>query len=166
MAAISPVCEAPPATGERSVLERHLPCMGGNAHLTVVASDDSAANAALSVASDRLARLENVWSRFRADSEVSRLGDAGGRPVAVSADTRLLIRWCMEAWRRTGGRFDPTVGSALERLGYDRSFSLLEERPSLVGDSVAEFLRARTRRRGAGASSSTTSWERSRSRRP
>ncbi len=47
----------------------------------------------------------------------------------MSADTRLLVRRAVQAWHRTGGRFDPGVLDALELLGYDRSFELIAAAP-------------------------------------
>ena len=104
--------------------------MGGNAHLVAVARTAGAACAALDAAADRLAGLEARWSRFRPDSEISRLGRSEGHPVPVSDDTRLLVGWCVTAWRRSRGRFDASVGPALERLGYDRTFAAVEGLPA------------------------------------
>lgn len=113
------------------VRERHVPSMGGNAHLIAVAERACDAESALTAAVARLAQLEARWSRFRPDSEISELGRAGGRAVVVSSDTRLLVRWCVTAWCRTGGLFDASIAPALEQLGYDRSFCLLEEDPTV-----------------------------------
>jgi thiamine biosynthesis lipoprotein len=74
------------------------------------------------VALRRLADLEASWSRFRADSELSRLNDAAGTPCIVSGDTALLVSLFARAWRDTNGRFDPTQSDALIALGYGRSW--------------------------------------------
>ncbi len=76
-----------------------------------------------------LADLEARWSRFRDDSEVSRMNRLAGEPVAVSAATIALIERAIEGARVTGGRFDPTVLGAVIRAGYDRSFELLGDEP-------------------------------------
>lgn len=65
-------------------------------------------------------RLEQVMSRFRADSELSRLNDAGS--LEVSADLAEVIELALAARERSGGRFDPTVHDALVASGYDRTF--------------------------------------------
>lgn len=97
--------------------ERVVAAMGTHVHVIVCGApalaDDGVA---------RIADLERRWSRFRPDSEVSRLNDAAGRPTAVSPETFLLVSRAVEAWRLTGGLYDPTVLDALERAGYDRSF--------------------------------------------
>jgi FAD:protein FMN transferase len=72
---------------------------------------------ALRLARRRIEQLEGRWSRFRPDSEVSRLNRSGGRPVVVSGDTARLVSLALAGRRGTGGRFDP---------GYDRSLSGLQ----------------------------------------
>jgi len=74
----------------------------------------------------RVEELEARWSRFRAESEVSRLNRAGGRPVVVSPDTVRLVRLALSGRAATGGRFDPAVLGALVAAGYDRSFEHLD----------------------------------------
>ena len=78
------------------------------------------------MAQRRLNALEAKWSRFIADSEVSRLNRAGGAPCRVSADTFELIERAAAAWAATGGAFDPTVLPAVIAAGYDRSYEQLE----------------------------------------
>lgn len=68
-----------------------------------------------------VADLERRWSRFVADSDISRLNAAGGRPVRVHADTLTLVATMVEAWRLTAGRYDPTLLPALVRSGYAAS---------------------------------------------
>ena len=95
--------------------------MGSDVHLVLVGGSAEA----LAGAVHRIEQLESRWSRFRPDSEVSALNDSAGRPVTVSTDTRLLVERATEAWRLTGGAFDPTVLTDLLRAGYDRSFEQL-----------------------------------------
>ena len=63
-------------------------------------------------------RLESLWSRFRPDSELSRLNEASGMPFVVSPETFEIIEHAIDAWARTGGRFDPTVLAAVASAGY------------------------------------------------
>ena len=91
---------------------------------------------------DRLRRLEATWSRFRDDSELSRLNDAAGAPCVVGAETVDLVERARWAWRRTGGLFDPTVLDAVCAAGYDRSFDELAARtdpadPTMPADRTA-----------------------------
>jgi FAD:protein FMN transferase len=66
-------------------------------------------------------RDEARWSRFRPDSEVSRINAAGGGWVAVSADTLHVLEACVTWAERTDGVFQPLVGGVLVAWGYHRS---------------------------------------------
>ena len=101
--------------------------MGSDVHLIIVGGDDDTLKRAIA----RIEELESRWSRFRSDSEVSALNASAGRPVPVSADTRLLVARAVEAWRLTGGSFDPTLLDDLLRVGYDRSFEQLNDSSDL-----------------------------------
>jgi FAD:protein FMN transferase len=77
--------------------------------------------AVIGAVADLFARNETRFSRFRADSELSRL-NATATPTVVSAELFDVLRSARRYFRLTGGLFDPTVGSALIALGYDRPF--------------------------------------------
>jgi FAD:protein FMN transferase len=88
----------------------------------LVAGDGSAAEGFAAVACE-FERLEGVFSRFRADSELSRLNAAG---EAVCSDDLLdVVELALAAREQTGGRFDPTVHDAVVAAGYDRTFAEL-----------------------------------------
>src|SRR5215468_7759050 len=80
----------------------------------------------LAAVDDELAALDAQASRFRADSEISRLYAAGGGSYLVSDGLADAIRTALVAAAWTGGRCDPTVGTALLRIGYDRDFAAIE----------------------------------------
>lgn len=90
-------------------------------------------------AAGEIDRLERLWSRFRPDSDVSRLNAAEGADVPVAAETIDIVTLAVEAWRRSGGRFDPTVLDAVVAAGYDRSFDELQAAGlvPIEGDEVA-----------------------------
>ncbi len=92
--------------------------MGTTAHVVIVGGPSELDG----MAQRRLQALEAKWSRFIADSEVSRLNRAGGAPCRVSADTFELIERAAAAWAATGGAFDPTVLPAMLAAGYDRDY--------------------------------------------
>ena len=74
----------------------------------------------------RVRALEGKWSRFVPASELNQLNaSAGSGAMRVSEDTYSLVERSLLAWRRTGGLFDPTVATAMVRLGYDRTFEQL-----------------------------------------
>ena len=66
----------------------------------------------------RLQELERRWSRFRPDSEVSRLNGSPEALLVVSEDTVRLVTTMLEAWRVTDGRYDPTLLAAIDAAGY------------------------------------------------
>jgi thiamine biosynthesis lipoprotein len=64
-------------------------------------------------------------SRFRDDSELSRVNAADGEPVRVSPLLIETVGAALRAARLTDGDVDPTVGEALIALGYDRDYALV-----------------------------------------
>lgn len=69
--------------------------------------------------------IDRAASRFREDSEISRVNGAGGARVAVSEVFVRAARCALRAAQITGGDLDPTVGASLRIAGYDRDFALL-----------------------------------------
>jgi FAD:protein FMN transferase len=94
--------------------------MGTVVELVLEAEDPEAAFAA---AEQEFERLEQIMSRFRNDSELSRLNEA--RSLDVSQDLAEVVELAVAARARTGGRFDPTVHDAVVSAGYDRTFAEL-----------------------------------------
>ncbi len=108
--------------------------MGSTCDLTVVGGDIPSLFA---LAQRRASALEQLWSRFLPDSELSRLNSRPGETVAVSADTYLLIDHAVAAWKWTAGRFDPTVLNVMIDNGYDRSFEQMKANPSIIKPKTA-----------------------------
>jgi len=88
--------------------------------------------AAFSLVEDEFQRLEQIMSRFRPDSELSRLNRE--RTLDASPDLLRVVELALAARERTRGRFDPTVHDALVAAGYDRSFDAVE--PNAPGAAV------------------------------
>ena len=59
-------------------------------------------------------RLEQVYSRFDATSELSRVNAAAGAPLLVSEEFASLLRRSLALGAGTGGAFDVTVGALTE----------------------------------------------------
>ena len=95
--------------------------LGTNARAALWPPDGLAV--ALAAVDAELGRLDRQASRFRADSEVSRIARAGHDAHTVSPGLAEAVRVALAAARWTGGLVDPTVGGALSALGYDRDFS-------------------------------------------
>ncbi len=101
--------------------ERLARAMGSTAHVVVGDAPDGVADWALA----ELERLEQCWSRFRADSELSLLNAQGGVWTQVSRTMLLALTCAVDLHRATAGVFDPTILDALEAAGYDRTFESL-----------------------------------------
>jgi thiamine biosynthesis lipoprotein len=71
---------------------------------------------------------DRVFSRFDAGSEVNRVNDDPAPVFVVSKLFASAVRTALGAAAATGGLVDPTLGSALTAAGYDRDFSLLDDR--------------------------------------
>ena len=109
---------------------RTFHAMGTEIELLVAAE---AAEAALAAAEREFHRLEALLSRFRADSELSRLNR--DRSLDAGSDLLRVVALSLAARERTGGRFDPTVHDAVVAAGYDRSF---EDVPDESDEPAAE----------------------------
>lgn len=68
------------------------------------------------------AREEQRFSRFRPDSELSRVNERAGRRTQVTSGFFALLGFALEAAGSTRGLFDPTALPALVAAGYDRDF--------------------------------------------
>jgi thiamine biosynthesis lipoprotein ApbE len=74
-----------------------------------------------------LAEVDAACSRFRTDSELAALDASLGRPVTVSPLLAEALAVALRAAEATDGAVDPTVGSAMNAIGYDRDFTLVRE---------------------------------------
>ena len=90
-------------------------------HLLV--TDPAALPRAREVVDAELDAIEVAASRFRPDSEICALAEADGVRTPVSPMLADLITAALEAARLTDGDVDPTVGSAMIALGYDRDIA-------------------------------------------
>lgn len=80
----------------------------------IIADDEALAEAGCAL----VHALEQRWSRFRADSEISGLNRASGSLCIVSEPTFDLIARAQFARDLTSGWFNPLVLERLETLGY------------------------------------------------
>lgn len=77
---------------------------------------------------------EQHFSRFKSESELSRLNRSAGTPFRVSAPFWEMIQYGLTVERETDGWLSPAVLSALEMAGYDRSFdTLADSSPEYAG---------------------------------
>lgn len=72
-------------------------------------------------------RFDREWSRFREDSDVTRLGRAGGTLASPDAAPMLDAYRALSA--ATADAVNPLVAESLEALGYDAGYSLVASTP-------------------------------------
>jgi thiamine biosynthesis lipoprotein ApbE len=89
----------------------------------IVVTDQRQLESARMMLTDDLAALDQACSRFRPDSELMQLEASAGQPTAVSALLAGAVRAALRAAVLTDGDVDPTVGRAMEAIGYDRDFA-------------------------------------------
>jgi len=91
--------------------------------ISVVVTEESALAEATELVRDHVGALDLAASRFRDDSELTRLHSRPGQPVEVSWLLFVALEEALGAAERTDGLVSPTVGEALELAGYDRDFA-------------------------------------------
>jgi thiamine biosynthesis lipoprotein len=103
-----------------------IPAFGTTA--TLVLSGGQESSVALGVLRDEIDAMDLAASRFRTDSELVALNASAGSGTAVPVSDLLFesVEVALRAARLTGGLVDPTVGRALELVGYDRDFSRID----------------------------------------
>lgn len=101
-----------------------FPALGTTAEVLV--TDTAELAHAERVVRDHVQALDEKCSRFRPDSELSRLHDRAGSAVAVSTMLFEALQVAFRAAELTDGLVDPTVGQAVRAMGYDRDFALLD----------------------------------------
>jgi thiamine biosynthesis lipoprotein ApbE len=90
--------------------------------IRLVVTDPTRLETARAMLTDDLAALDLACSRFRPDSELMQLEARAGQPATVSALLAGAVRAALRGALLTDGLVDPTVGRAMETIGYDRDF--------------------------------------------
>ena len=102
---------------------RSWKALGTSVH--VLATEADALAPASTAVREVLEDVDRAYSRFREDSELSRLNATPGRTVRVSPLLATAIGAAQRAARLTDGAVDPTIGHAIRVAGYDEDFSLV-----------------------------------------
>lgn len=106
------------------MIQGSFPAMGTTIH--VVAEDAKGYSATQSL----FGRLERRLSRFRADSELTRINDDPRAAVTVSPVLARVLACAADLRGRTGGLVDPAVGASVTAWGYDRTFAEVRNVPA------------------------------------
>jgi thiamine biosynthesis lipoprotein len=91
----------------------------------LIAPDGPAFTTAARAVEATFARLNERFTRFTRDSELSRVNDRAGMWTEVTEEFRAMTVLALDGAARTDGLFDPTVLPALLAAGYDRDFDEL-----------------------------------------
>ncbi|WP_263430397.1 FAD:protein FMN transferase [Nocardioides sp. TRM66260-LWL] len=97
----------------------------------VEVADELVLDDACVLAVEVLRDVDETASRFRADSDLSAVNARPGAWVRVDPLLVAAVEVAVEAAERTGGLVHPLLGRPLVSLGYDRTFTRLEERSHL-----------------------------------
>ncbi|MGB7873294.1 MAG: FAD:protein FMN transferase [Anaerolineales bacterium] len=101
--------------------------------LAILEQDCEDAPGILARVPDWFEEWEQALSRFRHDSELSRLNRTADQPVPVSQTLWDVFQASLTADQETGGLVTPTVLEAVEMAGYDRPFDELFGSRNYVG---------------------------------
>jgi thiamine biosynthesis lipoprotein len=90
---------------------------------TVLVTEQARLRKACLAVATEVDAIDRACSRFRADSELTKVNSAGGLPVLVGGVLLDALETALRAAHLTDGDVDPTVGEAIRVLGYDRDFA-------------------------------------------
>jgi FAD:protein FMN transferase len=112
---------APRLTETDGIGIREFSALGSSA--VVATAENEAIGTAASILRQELMAIDVACSRFRPDSEISRVHRQAGSTVEISPLLTEAIETALRVAQDTGGAVDPTVGGAVIGLGYDRDFT-------------------------------------------
>ena len=101
--------------------------------LRVVVTPEADVLVAKAAVDELLRAVDLAASRFRDDSELSRLNNTAGRETVISPLLARLLAAALRGARVTGGAVDPTVGAAIRLVGYETDF----DRVAASGSEIA-----------------------------
>jgi FAD:protein FMN transferase len=102
------------------------PALGTTAQLLLNGPDQL--SWAREILEEELAAIDLACSRFRHDSELSHINRSAGQTIVVSELFSEALAVALRAAHLSAGAVDPTVGSAMRAIGYDRDFRLGQSR--------------------------------------
>ena len=88
----------------------------------VLTTRDDRLEAATTTVRQVLEDVDAAYSRFREDSELTRVNANAGRTIPISPLLATAIDAALRAARLTDGAVDPTIGRAIRVAGYDDDF--------------------------------------------
>ncbi|WP_289069471.1 FAD:protein FMN transferase [uncultured Aliiroseovarius sp.] len=136
--AISAAAMAVPTGAAASVARWTGRALGGPVSMQLVGVDQAQADTIFATVEAELERLEQIFSLYRDNSELSRLNKFGtlGDP---SAELLHVLSACSSLHTATEGQFDPTVQPVWQAIALDAGDAAINDAKSLIGWSKVRF---------------------------
>lgn len=111
----------------------HFVAMASPCTLQFYCGDELVAQLAADAVMEEVTRIERKYSRYRADSEISRINAAAasGNAIEIDSETAAILNFAVEACAKSGGLFDITSG--LLRNAWDFTSARLPPQSLLDG---------------------------------
>jgi thiamine biosynthesis lipoprotein len=106
--------------------------------VTVAVADDAALHRARQVVTGEMDTMAAAASRFRSDSELSRVNATAGRLQHVSPLLAEAVAVALRAAEITDGLVDPTLGRDVVARGYDRDIEDVRRQPARSGPTPTD----------------------------
>ncbi|WP_433750312.1 FAD:protein FMN transferase [Falsibacillus pallidus] len=97
------------------------------------------AEAAIERAFEHFRKVEQACSRFNPESELMRACSVAGKAVNISPYLFGPLKFALEVANATGGRFDPSIGKAMEQNGFDQNYLTGERISTDPADSTGTY---------------------------
>ncbi len=97
------------------IYKRSQLLMGTIVEITVAARDERTADEAINAAFKEIARLEDIMSTYKPESDISKVNSAAGlHPVEVHKDLILAVKKSLQFADLSGGAFNIAIGPAID----------------------------------------------------
>lgn len=131
-------------TREDKIWIGHFDAMANPCEILMALEDEELAEKLLQVAAREAWRIEQKFSRYRADSMVSRINTSVGKTVAVDLETTQLLNFAFQCYELSNGLFDITCGVLRKAWPFRQdsacpSQELVDSLLPLVGLKKAEW---------------------------
>jgi thiamine biosynthesis lipoprotein len=96
-------------------------CMASPCEILIDSDDQDLAQSLANLISAEALRIEQKYSRYREDSETSKINRSAGKTVSVDAETARLLDYADQCYRLSEGKFDITSGILRKAWRFDGS---------------------------------------------
>jgi len=110
---------------ENKIVQKQFKKFGTEVDFQIVVADDSQISQAennLEQAAEKCEEIEKIFSRFKQDSELTKINSSLGTYFQASAQMLVVAKLALEYCEKTQGYFDPRIIGELEQAGYANDF--------------------------------------------